>query len=68
MNVDTISCLIGSWLLFVITGSILSIGSISVYMLSYFREVLGYDVNAELFGQMLPGVLLVNSITYPIGN
>jgi MFS family permease len=51
-----------------LTGTVLALGSMNVYITSYFRQSLEYDVNQDLFDKMLPLCLIFTTLTYPIGN
>lgn len=67
-DTEVILTLVGGWLLTCGTGTLLALGSMNVYMLSYFRMSLHYDVNADLFDKMLPMCILFNIFTFPIGS
>ena len=67
-NPKTIMALVGGWMIVLVPGTILALGSMNVYMLSYYHESQHYKVNADLFNRMLPLVYIFSMMCYPVGN
>lgn len=62
-----ISTLIGSWLIHIVVGSQYAWGNMSPYIVSYYKN-LGFTwVNDSLFYAILPLIVLISMLTFPIG-
>ena len=60
--------LLGAFIVNLIIGSQLAMGNMTVYFVSYFRYVKGYDVNEDSFYSIQPLMVLIATLFYPLGN
>ena len=63
-----IMTLCGSWLVELIVGAQLAMGNISVYFTSYYKNHLGYDITNTTFYPLMPIIVIMASVFFPIGN
>ena len=67
-TVAAVSTLMGAWLIQLVCGSAMAMGSLIVYMVSYFRIVRKYNVNEDSFFPLLPMIVTIASIAFPVAN
>lgn len=68
LTTKAVMTLIGCWLIELIVGGQLAMGNVTVYFVSYYRLVLGYEVDDDTFYPMAPILVILSSVFYPIGN
>ena len=59
--------MVGAMCVHICIGCQYAWGNISIYIVSYFRNVYGMDVNMSQFYAVLPVIVLTSTIFFPIG-
>ena len=68
LTVEATKTLVGCFFLQTVPGCQLALGSLIVYIVSYFRNGLGYDLNADDFYPILPATIVYATSLFPVSN
>lgn len=63
-----VTTLIGAWMVQLVCGSAMAMGSLIVYMVSYYRVVRKFNVDEDSFFPLLPLIVTIASIAFPVAN
>jgi hypothetical protein len=68
LTVEAVKTLVGCFFLQMVPGCQLALGSLIVYIVSYYRKGLEYDLDADFFYPILPVSVMYATAFFPVSN
>ena len=68
LTVEAVKTLVGCFFLQTVPGCQLALGSLIVYIVSYYRKGLEYDLGADYFYPILPASVIYATALFPFSN